>query len=39
MSIFIKLITGKFLTLEVECSDTVEKIKNIIYELEGFCVE
>ena len=35
MQIFVKTLTGKTITLEVETSDTVEIIKNKIKDKEG----
>ena len=35
MQIFVKLITGKTATLEVEGSDTIEDVKAKIQEIEG----
>ena len=35
MQIFIKFLNGKVLTLDVEPSDTIEKIKKKIQEKEG----
>lgn len=35
MQIFIKTLTGKTITLDVEQSDTIETIKNKIQEKEG----
>jgi len=35
MQIFVKTLTGKTVTLEVEPSDTIEIIKNKIQEKEG----
>jgi large subunit ribosomal protein L40e len=35
MQIFIKTLTGKTITVEVECSDTVENLKEKIYDKEG----
>src|SRR5436190_727644 len=35
MQIFIKTLTGKTLTLEVEPTDTIDDIKQMIYDKEG----
>jgi ubiquitin C len=35
MQIFVKTLTGKTLTLDVDQSDTIENIKNKINDLEG----
>ena len=35
MQIFIKTLTGKSITLEVESSDTIESVKNKIQDKEG----
>ena len=35
MQIFVKTLTGKTITLDVESSDTIETIKNKIQEKEG----
>jgi len=35
MQIYIKIITGKTLTLEVETSDTIENVKSKVYNKEG----
>ena len=35
MQIFVKTWTGKSVPIEVEPSDTIEHVKNIIYEKEG----
>ncbi len=35
MQIFIKTLTGKTITVEVEASDSVEDVKNKIQEKEG----
>lgn len=39
MQIFLKNLTGKTITLEVEPSDTVEKLKAIIQTKEGISPE
>ena len=35
MQIFVKTLTGKTITLEVESSDSIENVKNKIQEKEG----
>lgn len=35
MQIFIKTLTGKHITLDVEPSDTIERIKQKVQDLEG----
>jgi len=35
MNIFIKTLTGKTITIEVEAGDTIENVKNKIQEKEG----
>ena len=37
MQIFVKTLTGKTITLEVESQDTIETVKNKIQDKEG-CV-
>lgn len=35
MQIFVKTLTGKSITLQVESKDTIQKIKSLIFEREG----
>jgi ubiquitin len=39
MQIFVKTLTGKTITLEVEQSDSIDKVKQKIQEKEGVPVE
>lgn len=39
MQIFVKTLTGKTITLEVESKQTIEKIKSLIFEKEGIPID
>ena len=38
MQIFVKTLTGKKISLEVEASDTIENVKAEIHKKEGKCI-
>ena len=39
MQIFVKTLTGKYLTIEIERNEKVERIKEIIHNKEGIPIE
>ena len=39
MQIFVKMLTGKIITLDVDSSDTVESVKEMIQKINGIPID